>query len=118
MAIAPSSFIPRSTACENLQLLALWDGDLFEKANSFLSKFSKQKAKNIIDMLTLPEDIKVPTCPMTSQPYAGIVSPARVLDIISNVARFGCGVQQLVDLAELCTRNKFHLCFVQCSRYI
>jgi hypothetical protein len=89
-----------------------------ELANRFHQmSVTPEQIESIVQMLTLPDGIQPPICPMTGRPYEGIVSPGRLLDIISHVTMFECGVQQLVDLAELCHHNGLRLCFVQCSRY-
>ncbi|MDR0392852.1 MAG: hypothetical protein LBH52_01305 [Puniceicoccales bacterium] len=62
-------------------------------------------------MLTLPDGIEPPICSRTRQPY-NTVSPARLLQILSHVTEFRCGVQQLVDLAQLCENKGLHLCFM------
>jgi hypothetical protein len=96
-------------AGESLQLLC-------ELANRFdRMRVTPDQVQQIVQMLTLPGGIQPPIC-LTGRPY-DTVSMARLLDIISHVAMFDCGVQQLIDLAALCARNDWHLCFLADDRY-
>ncbi|MDR2396765.1 MAG: hypothetical protein LBD69_02855 [Puniceicoccales bacterium] len=73
-----------------------------------------QEVASMIQMLTLPEGIQLPKCRETSYEP---VSQTRLLNILLHVTEFWCGVQQLVDLAALCARNSWHLCFLADDHY-
>jgi uncharacterized protein YukE len=77
-----------------------------------------QEVDQIVDMLILPGGIHPPTYDVggIKTPYAQ-VSRTRLLEILLNVTMFDCGVQQLLDLAQLCNRKKWHLCFLSDSKY-
>jgi hypothetical protein len=76
------------------------------------------QVKQIVDMLTLPDGIALPTRTVhgVKTPHEP-VSQARLLDIVLHVTEFHCGAQQLVDLAQLCDNKNWHLCFLSDDRY-
>jgi hypothetical protein len=104
-------------------------GELFRSANdptglralaNELDRYDLNPAqvRQIVDMLTLPDGIEPPTHIVdgTRISYEP-VSQHRLLDIVLHVTMFENGVQQLLDLAELCQCNGLHLCFLQNEKY-
>jgi hypothetical protein len=120
--------LPRSPAVANLRLLdelsQILEREPIQLLCDLANRFHRMgvtpdQVQQIAQMLTLPDGIALPTHNNVHgiQVAYQTVSPARLLQILSHVTMFDCGVQQLLDLAELCNRNDLHLCFLESNEY-
>ncbi|MDR1255207.1 MAG: hypothetical protein LBJ78_04275 [Puniceicoccales bacterium] len=76
------------------------------------------QVQQIVKMLESQSGTAFPTHIINNAniPYSPI-SQHRLLDIILHVTMFEDGIQQLLNLAELCQCNGLHLCFLQHEKY-
>ncbi|MDR2396340.1 MAG: hypothetical protein LBD69_00540 [Puniceicoccales bacterium] len=109
---------PQRLHIENM-LMEFFRGGAPQLVNELAWRFHSngvtvQEVESIRQMLILPAGIQLPT--HMGRSYEP-VSQARLLEVLSHVTQFQCGVRQLIDLAQLCQTNDLHLCFMQAEKY-